>query len=202
MTYWPDNRICDLLDIEHPIIQAPMAGAATPAMAATVSNAGGLGSLGCAGMTVNGIFAAAAETHAMSNRSLNLNFFCHQSPKMDVIKATAAQDLMKSWFDRLDVGVVPDVVESYYPFNADICDAVLEASPKVASFHFGLPDETLILRLKDEGIVILSSATSSAEAKWLVERGVDAVIAQGYEAGDIMVGFCQDMVPKLPGQWL
>ena len=114
MTYWPDTRICDLLDIEHPIIQAPMAGAATPAMAATVSNAGGLGSLGCAGMSVNGIFAATAETHAMSNRSLNLNFFCHQSPKMDAIKATAAQDHMKSWFDRLDAGVVPDVVESYF----------------------------------------------------------------------------------------
>lgn len=183
MTYWPNTRLCDLLDIEHPIIQAPMAGAATPAMAAEASNAGGLGSLGCAGMTINGILAVAVETHAMSNRSLNLNFFCHQSPKMDVIKAKAAQERMKPWFDRLDAGVVPDVVESYFPFNSDICDAVLEASPKVASFHFGLPDETLVLRLKDAGIVILSSATSSAEAKWLVERGTDAVIAQGYEAG-------------------
>ena len=183
MTYWPDNRLCDLLDIDHPIIQAPMAGASTAEMAAVVGNAGGLGSLGCAMMTADGVLDVAAKTRALSNRALNFNFFCHKAPVADAKRASAALDRLKPWFDKLDAGVMPDVSEGHFPFNSEICEAVLEASPKVASFHFGLPEEALILRLKDAGIVILSSATSGAEARWLKERGVDAVIAQGAEAG-------------------
>jgi nitronate monooxygenase len=183
MTHWPDTRLCDLLDIEHPIIQAPMAGASTPEMAAVTANAGGLGSLGCAMMTADGVLDVAAQTRAMSNRALNLNFFCHKAPAMDENRADAALDRLKPWFDTLNAGKMPEMTENHFPFDAQICDAVLEASPKVASFHFGLPDETLVTRLKNAGIVILSSATSAAEARWLVENGVDAVIAQGYEAG-------------------
>lgn len=183
MTLWPDTRICKLLDIEHPIIQAPMAGASTAEMAAVVGNAGGLGSLGCAMMTKDGVLAIAAKTRALSNRALNLNFFCHKSPVADAKRAGAARNRLQPWYDKLNAGEIPEVIEAHFPFNAQICEAVLEASPKVASFHFGLPDQALVLRLKDAGIVILSSATTAAEARWLVARGVDAVIAQGYEAG-------------------
>ncbi len=183
MTHWPDTRLCDLLDIEHPVIQAPMAGASTPEMAAVVGNAGGLGSLGCAMMTADGVLDVAAQTRAMSNRALNLNFFCHKTPAKDEKRAEAALVRLKPWFDTLNAGAMPEVTENHFPFDAQICDAVLEASPKVASFHFGLPNEALVIRLKDAGIVILSSATSAAEARWLVENGADAVIAQGYEAG-------------------
>jgi nitronate monooxygenase len=183
MTNWPDMRLCELLDIEHPIIQAPMAGASTPEMAAAAGNGGGVGSLGCAMMTGETILANADKIRSMSNRAFNLNFFCHDAPVLDDIRAKAAQDRLQPWFDKLDAGDIPDVVENHFPFNEQICDAVLEAGPKVASFHFGLPDAALVLRLKDAGIIILSSATSAAEAGWLVDRGVDAVIAQGYEAG-------------------
>lgn len=183
MSRWPDTRLCNLLDIEHPIIQAPMAGASTPEMAAVVGNAGGLGSLGCAMMTADGILDVVAQTRAMSNRALNLNFFCHKPPGVDENRADAAFVRLKPWFDTLDAGEMPDMIESHFPFDTQICDAVLEASPKVTSFHFGLPDELLVARLKDAGIVILSSATSAVEARWLVENGADAIIAQGYEAG-------------------
>ncbi len=183
MNIWPDTRLCKLLDIDHPIIQAPMAGASTAEMAAVVGNAGGLGSLGCAMMTAEGVLAIAAKTRGLSNRALNLNFFCHQAPVADKKRARAAQNHLRPWFNDLNAGDMPDVIESNYPFDAKICDAVLDASPKVASFHFGLPDADLILRLKDAGIVILSSATSAVEARWLAERGADAIIAQGAEAG-------------------
>jgi nitronate monooxygenase len=183
MRPWPDTRLCDLLGIEFPIIQAPMAGASTPEMAAVVSNNGGLGSLGCAMMTTEGVLEVVAKTNGLSNRAVNLNFFCHKVPELDAVRAQAAQDRLEPWFDRLGAGNMPDVVESNFTFNEQMCDTVLEASPKVVSFHFGLPNEGLMARLKDADIVVLSSATSATEARWLEERGTDAIIAQGYEAG-------------------
>lgn len=183
MNQWPDTRLCDLLDIEHPIIQAPMAGASTAEMAAVVGNCGGMGSLGCAMMDAETIHANVKKARSASNCGINLNFFCHKAPELNADRADAAQARLQPWFDRLGAGEIPDVVESNFPFNQDICDAVLAASPKVASFHFGLPDEAMVTQLKDAGILILSSATSAAEARWLAERGVDAVIAQGAEAG-------------------
>ncbi|MBL4748986.1 MAG: nitronate monooxygenase [Amylibacter sp.] len=183
MTIWPDTRLCQLLDIEHPIIQAPMAGASTAEMAAVVGNAGGMGSLGCAMMDADGVLAVAAKTRELSNCALNLNFFCHKVPVADDTRARAARTRLQPWFDKLDAGDMPDVTESNFPFNAQICEAVLEASPKVASFHFGLPDADLVQKLKDAGIIILSSATTAAEARWLENHGADAIIAQGAEAG-------------------
>jgi nitronate monooxygenase len=183
MTHWPDSRVCDLLEIEHPVIQAPMAGASTAQMAAEVGNAGGLGSLGCAMMSADKIRDVVAQTRTLSNRALNLNFFCHKAPVSDDLRAQAAQKRLQPWFDKLGAGAMPGVTETNFPFDAEICETVLEAAPTVVSFHFGLPDATLVTRLKDAGIVILSSATSMAEAVWLSERGVDAVIAQGAEAG-------------------
>jgi nitronate monooxygenase len=183
MNIWPDTRLCELLDIEHPIIQAPMAGASTAEMAAVVGNAGGMGSLGCAMMTADAVLEVTANTRALSNRAMNLNFFCHKPPVADETRARAARKRLQPWFDKLGAGDMPEVAESNLPFNAQICDAVLEASPKVASFHFGLPDADLVQKLKDAGILILSSATSAAEARWLAEHGADAIIAQGAEAG-------------------
>jgi len=180
---WQDKRLCDLLGIVHPIIQAPMAGATTPEMAAAAANAGALGSLGCAMFAPERIKHEAQLTKALSNRSINLNFFVHASPEQDQGKTTAARDNLAPWYERMGAGEVPDAVEGHVPFNDAACDAVLEASPKVVSFHFGLPDTAIVDRVKQAGIVVLSSATSVAEARWLVDRGVDAVIAQGYEAG-------------------
>ncbi|MGI9462478.1 MAG: NAD(P)H-dependent flavin oxidoreductase, partial [Aestuariivirgaceae bacterium] len=173
----------DLLDIDHPIIQAPMAGASTPEMAAAAANAGALGSLGCAFLTGNQLREEMHLVQASTNRSINLNFFVHKPPGDDPVRADTAQAHLAVWYDRLDAGAMPDVTASHDPFGAATCDMVLELSQKVASFHFGLPDQVQVDALKDAGIVILSSATSADEARWLEDRGADAVIAQGYEAG-------------------
>ena len=183
MTHWPDTRLCTLLDIEHPIIQAPMAGATTPEMASVVSNAGGLGSLGCAIMKPEAVLSSVSKTRNLSNRALNLNFFCHESPVLNAGLSVAAQERLQPWFDDMNIEHMPDAIEGHFPFDAEMCQIVIEASPKVVSFHFGLPDTKLVKRIKDAGIKVLSSATSVAEAQWLQTHGADAVIAQGYEAG-------------------
>ena len=180
---WTDRRLCELFDIEHPIIQAPMAGATTPQMAAAAANAGALGSLGCAMFSPDKLRIEGQSVASATNRSINLNFFVHDAPQPDAVRAAAAQARLQEWYKRLQAGEMPDVVESHFPFNSETCDVLLELSPRVASFHFGLPDEDLVTRLKDADIVVLSSATSAAEARWLEDRGVDAIIAQGYEAG-------------------
>lgn len=180
---WRDNRLCDLLGIEHPIIQAPMAGATTPEMAAAAANSGALGSLGCAMFTPERIEQEARRTRSLTNRSINLNFFVHEAPTQDQSKAEKAHAVLASWYEKMDAGDVPEPFEGHFPFDEAMCDAVIAASPSVVSFHFGLPDAGIVKRVKQAGIVVLSSATSVAEAHWLEQRGVDAVIAQGYEAG-------------------
>ena len=160
-----------------------MAAASTPAMAAAAGNAGALGSLGCAFSSADQLGGDARAVRSASNRSLNLNFFVHVRPRVDDAKIHRARGRLAPWYDRLDLRAAPEPAETHLPFDAAICDAVIVAAPKVASFHFGLPDAALIGRLKDAGIVVVSSATSVAEARWLEAHGADAVIAQGHEAG-------------------
>ena len=180
---WPDRRLCDLLGIEHPVVQAPMAGSDTPALAAAVANAGGMGSLGCAMMTPAGVRAAWAEARAATNGALNLNFFVHRPPVADAERAARAQALLAPFYDEHGLGAVPDVVESSQPFGDAMAEVLADLRPPVASFHFGLPEDRFVRALKDAGTVILGTATTPAEARDLAARGVDAVIAQGWEAG-------------------
>jgi len=180
---WPDRRICDLLGIEHPIIQAPMAGSDSPALAAAVANAGGLGSIGCAMMSPERFSEVYAETRAATNGALNMNFFAHAEPGFDEQKAARARALLAPFYMELDLGEVPDAAETNFPFGEAILNAVMAARPRVVSFHFGLPDARFIFALKAAGTVILCSATTPAEARDLEARGVDAIIAQGWEAG-------------------
>ncbi len=180
---WPDTRLTELLGIEHPIIQAPMAGAPTPAMAAAAANAGCLGSLGCAMMTPDSYRAAFDETRAATNRRLNMNFFCHQPPFFDDQKAAAAQARLMPFYLELGLGEVPEVAPINFPFGDEMFEAVMATRPGVVSFHFGLPEQRFVDALKGDGAVILCSATTPAEARDLEARGVDAIIAQGWEAG-------------------
>jgi nitronate monooxygenase len=160
-----------------------MAGSDTPALAAAVANAGGLGSIGCAMMSPERFRAAYAEAQAATNRALNMNFFTHASPGDDEQKAARARALLAPFFMELDLGEVPEVTESNLPFGEAIFEAVLEARPRVVSFHFGLPEARFVFGLKAAGTAILCSATTPAEARDLEARGVDAIIAQGWEAG-------------------
>ena len=180
---WPDRRLCDLLGVTHPIIQAPMAGSDTPALAAAVANAGGLGSIGCAMMSPERFGAAYGETRAATNGALNMNFFAHQAPGGDEQKAARARALLAPFFMELGLGEVPGVAETHFPFGEAIFEAVMAARPPVVSFHFGLPEARFIAALKQAGTVILCTATTQAEARDLEARGVDAIIAQGWEAG-------------------
>jgi len=180
---WPNTTLTELLGIEHPIIQAPMAAASTPALAAAVSNAGGLGSLGCALQTADAFRADIGATRQSTNRPVHVNFFAHEEPREDTEKEARAKNLLAPYYAEMGLGDVPDAKATHFPFDTHMLDAVLDVRPQIISFHFGLPDAAMVGAIKDAGIVLLSSATSVREAIDLEERGVDAIIAQGWEAG-------------------
>lgn len=180
---WPDTRLRDLLNIDHPIVQAPMAGASSPDMAIAAASAGALGSLGCALQSPDQFIADATAARAGTNRALNYNFFVHKPPMDDPAKTAAVIGRLRPWYDMLGLGEPAAPRETHLTFNQDMCDVLLDHPPNVVSFHFGLPDKALVHQLKAKGCTILSSATSAAEARWLEQNGADAIIAQGYEAG-------------------
>jgi nitronate monooxygenase len=173
------------LGVELPVIQAPMAGAQASALAIAVSAAGGLGSLPCAmldGAAIRREIGAIRGAHA--NGAFNLNFFCHRSPVADPARDAAWRKALAPYYREfgLDIDAVP-ANPGRYPFDAAAAELIEELRPPVVSFHFGLPDEPLLGRVRASGARILASATTVAEGLWLEQRGVDAVIAQGLEAG-------------------
>lgn len=181
---WPDRRLCHVLDIDHPIIQAPMAGSATPALAAAVSNAGGLGSLGCAEMTADVLRASVAELRSLTDRPFNLNFFTHPAPRPDPLRFTQSRERLLPWYRRLGLAEPAHAAAPQGPgFDEKRSALLLALKPKVVSFHFGVPDQAPVAALHAAGIVLMSTATTVAEAQALAKAGIDVVIAQGWEAG-------------------
>ncbi len=181
---WPSSRLTDLLGIEVPIVQAPMKGTSTPGLAAAVCNAGALGSLGCSGLDPAGLAADVAELRKQTNGGFNLNFFAcgAAQPDPEAIQRTARA--LAPFFAEfgLDTPSAPlDPLPA--PFGPAILDALLADPPAVVSFHFGVPPGDALARLKSAGCRILSTATNVAEARALEAAGVDAIIAQGWEAG-------------------
>jgi nitronate monooxygenase len=181
---WPDRRLLELLKIEHPIILAPMAGAMDVELAAEVSAAGGLGSLPCAMLTPDMMRDQVARFRARTDKPVNINFFCHEVPVLDNAREAGWRDRLKPYYQELGVDPSAPVPSSNrLPFDVVFCEAIEDLKPQVVSFHFGLPADNLLARAKAAGCLIISSATTVAEATWLERHGVDAVIAQGYEAG-------------------
>jgi nitronate monooxygenase len=174
-----------LLEIELPIVQAPMAGVSTPAMAAAVSNAGALGSIGVGATTANGAREMIAKVRELSKRSLHVNVFCHAPPEADAAREAAWIERLRPAFEELKAEPPKKLAVIYRSFLEDdeMLAMLVAERPKVVSFHFGLPAAERIDRLKQAGIVLLASATNLREAKACAAAGVDAVIAQGYEAG-------------------
>ncbi len=173
-----------LFGIEFPLIQAPMAGAQDSALAVAVSNAGGLGSLPCAMLDAQALRRELTAIKAQTARPLNLNFFCHAPPAADDSAAAAWRARLAPY--RAELGIdesAPAKAASRAPFDTQAADLVEEFAPAVVSFHFGLPSPELLARVRASGAKVLSSATTVEEARWLEARGVDAVIAQGLEAG-------------------
>ncbi|MGO4003784.1 MULTISPECIES: nitronate monooxygenase family protein [Pseudomonas] len=184
MSQWPDTRILDLLGIELPIIQAPMAGATGSAMVIAACNAGALGSMPAAMLGTEQLREELATIRQYSQRPLNVNFFCHQPPAPDEQRAQQWKQLLEPYYRELGVDFeAPTPVSNRAPFDAAACAVVEEFRPEVVSFHFGLPEKSLLERVKATGAKVLSSATTVAEAIWLEQHGCDAIIAMGYEAG-------------------
>jgi nitronate monooxygenase len=184
MNSWPDSRILELLGIQLPIIQAPMAGAVLSDMVIAVSEAGGLGSLPCAMLSPDQMRAELTAIRQQTSRPINVNFFCHRPPQIDEGRETAWRQRLASYYTELGLDPkAPVPTSSRTPFDSAACDLVLKFKPEVVSFHFGLPTKDLLGRVKSTPAKILSSATTVDEARWLESEGCDAIIAQGFEAG-------------------
>jgi len=181
---WPSRRLLDLLRIENPIIQAPMAGSMDGDLVAAVSEAGGLGCLPCAMLNAEKLRDEVGKIRARTKKPISLNFFCHVAPERNNAREVAWREQLAPYYRELDIDPdAPAPFSNRAPFDEALLDAVLETRPEAVSFHFGLPPRPLYEKLKREGFLIISSATTVTEARWLAERGVDAIIAQGFEAG-------------------
>ncbi len=179
------NPLLSLLDIDYPLIQAPMAGVSTPALAAAVSNAGALGSLGLGASTVAQAEAVIVATRQLTDRPFNVNLFCHAPPRRDARREADWATTLRPHFARYGSTPPDSLSEIYQTFigHAPMLELLLDLSPAVVSFHFGLPEGETIQRLRRQGIVTLATATSLQEALLIEQQGIDVVVAQGYEAG-------------------
>jgi nitronate monooxygenase len=180
---WPRNALTERLGLDWPIIQAPMAAASTPELAAAVSNAGGLGSLGLGTVSAEAAAEQVSAFSAASNRALNANFFCHDDPGDLTGTGAAMAARLDKYYQAKGIGPVPAPNAPYPPFGEAHVEILRQHRPAVVSFHFGLPDKPLLDAVKAIGALVLCSATTVAEARALEAQGADAIIAQGTEAG-------------------
>ena len=178
------TKLQEILGIDLPVIQAPMAGSQGSALAIAVCNAGGLGSLPCAMLGPDALRSEVATIAAQTTKPFNVNFFCHAEPVADLERERNWRAILAPYhaelgIDARDLPTGP----SRAPFSEQAADVLTELEPPIVSFHFGLPSDALLARVRSWGAKVLSTATTVAEARWLAARGVDAIIAQGAEAG-------------------
>lgn len=179
------GTFADLLPgLKWPVLQAPMAGAHDEALAIAVARAGGLGALPCAMAPAETVRAqAAAFRESAPGAPLNLNFFCHESPAPDAGAVAAWRARLQPYYDAFGATGGDGPGAGRAPFDAALCALVEAIRPEIVSFHFGLPDDGLLARVKAAGALVISSATTPDEARFLAAKGCDAIIAQGAEAG-------------------
>ncbi len=178
------TRFTNMARIELPLLLAPMAGPGTPELAIAVCEAGGLGALPCAMSSAEQMGKDLGVIRQRTSRPLNVNFFCHVAPTPDAAKAARWQERLAPYYRELGLDpAAPSNAAERRPFDDAACTLVERFKPEVVSFHFGLPPADLLARVKTTGALVLSSATTTAEARWLEQNGCDAIIAQGYEAG-------------------
>ena len=197
---WPDRRLIALFNIEIPIVQAPMAGAMDWELAAAAAEAGALGSLPCAMLNAQQVREQMGKIRARTKKPINLNFFCHTLPTLSNARETRWKERLAPYYRELGIDPAAPVPSSNRAaFDAAMCDVVEETKPDVVSFHFGLPEPALVDRVKAGGFLMMGSATTAAEARWLEARGVDAIIAQGNEAGGHRGIFLSEDISTQPG---
>jgi nitronate monooxygenase len=175
----------DRLGIKIPIIQAPMAGVSTPALAAAVSNGGGLGSIAIGAAEAAAARAMIEETRARTDRAFNVSVFAHAPARRDEAQEQNWLNALRPLFERFGVEPPKALREIYRSFarDDDMLAMLVEAAPPVVSFHFGLPSAHQIAVLRQAGCMLFATATSLAEARAVEAAGIDMVVAQGWEAG-------------------
>ncbi len=178
----PNHR--NFLGADLPIIQAPMAGVQDSALAIAVGASGGLGSLPCGMLSPRQIESEVSLLTSACDQPVNLNFFCHTVPSYDDSRQRRWRKMLQPYFEELGLICPKEPANaSRRPFNHETADIIEPFKPEIISFHFGLPEDALLARVKSWGTKVLSSATTVAEALYLESKGVDAIIAQGLEAG-------------------
>jgi nitronate monooxygenase len=176
--------ITDLFGIDLPVIQAPMAGSQGSSLAIAVSEAGGLGSLPCAMLAPDVVRDELKKMTWATSKPYNVNFFVHRQPGSEPEREAVWRKILAPYY--VELGVEPSTLTAgpaRLPFNAETADVLEAFKPPVVSFHFGLPLRDLVTRVKSWGSKIVSSATTVDEARYLEANGVDAIVAQGFEAG-------------------
>ncbi|MCC0807306.1 nitronate monooxygenase [Methylobacterium sp. W2] len=196
---WPDRRFLDLVGLDHPIVQAPMVGPRA-GLAAAVSATGALGSLGCAALNAEQVRGEVAVIRRGTDRPYNLNFFCHAPAAPDPAREAAWLERLTPYYRELGLDpAAPVAMANRAPFDEAMCAVVEDLRPAVVSFHFGLPDAALLRRVREAGCLVVSSATTVREARWLETHGVDAIIAQGADAGGHRGMFLTDALESQVG---
>jgi nitronate monooxygenase len=197
---WPDQRLLNLFQIEHPILLAPMAGVMDADLAIAVAQGGGLGSLPCAMLSVEKAREQVQIVRQRVAAPVNMNFFCHTAVDADPAREAGWKRRLGSYYGELGLDpAAPVTAANRAPFDAAMCALVEELKPEVVSFHFGLPEASLLARVKAAGCTVIASATIVREAIWLAQHGVDAIIAQGAEAGGHRGMFLTDNLAEQPG---
>lgn len=197
---WPNRRLLDLFKIEIPIVQAPMASAMDADLVIAASEAGALGSLPCATISVEKAREQVGIIRQRVTAPLNMNFFCHTAVAADAAREANWRKRLASYYKEL--GLDPDAEvpsANRAPFDEAMCALVEETKPEIVSFHFGLPGKDMLARVKAVGCVVVGSATTVKEAVWLEQNGADAIIAQGAEAGGHRGTFLTQNIASQPG---
>ena len=197
---WPDRRIIELFKTEFPIVLAPMAGVMDAELVIAAAQGGALGSLPCAMISAEKAREQVNIIRQRVSAPVNMNFFCHQPVDADPAREAGWKKHLEGYHAELGLDpAAPVSAANRAPFDAAMCETVEELKPEVVSFHFGLPDQALLKRVKAAGCLVMGSATIVKEAIWLEENGADIIIAQGAEAGGHRGMFLTENIAEQPG---
>jgi nitronate monooxygenase len=197
---WPDRRLLQLFKTEFPIVLAPMAGAMDAELVIAAAQGGALGSLPCALLSAEKAREQVNIIRQRVSAPVNMNFFCHKAVDADPRREGTWRQRLTPYYREHGLDpAAPINAANRAPFDAALCEVVEELKPEIVSFHFGLPDQALLSRVKAAGCIVMSSATTVKEAIWLEEHGTEIIIAQGAEAGGHRGMFLTDNIAEQAG---
>ena len=197
---WPDRRLIDLFKTEFPIVLAPMAGVMDADLVIAAAQGGALGSLPCAMLSAEKAREQVQVIRQRVSAPVSMNFFCHKQAAVDPSQEAAWKERLSPYYKEFGLDpAAPITAANRAPFDGAMCEVVEELKPEIVSFHFGLPEQGLLARVKAAGCKVMSSATTVREAVWLEENGADVIIAQGAEAGGHRGMFLTDDIREQPG---